>query len=34
MIAALNELDVLEFDIQNAYITSDCIERDWVVAGP
>ena len=30
----LNDLDVLTCDIQNAYLTADCRERVWVVAGP
>ena len=34
MIAALNDLDVLAFDIQNSYLMVDCIERVYVVAGP
>ena len=33
-IAALNDLDVLACDIQNVYLTADCRERLWVVAGP
>ena len=33
-IAALNGLDVLGCDIQNAYITADCRERIYTVAGP
>ena len=33
-IAALNDLDVLACDIHNAYLTVDCRERVWVVAGP
>ena len=32
-IAALNGLDVLACDIQNAYLMADCRERVWVVAG-
>ena len=32
-IAALNDLDVLACDIQNAYLTADCREQVWVVAG-
>ena len=32
-IVALSYLDVLAFDIQNAYLTADCRERVWVVAG-
>ena len=31
-IAALNDLDVLDCDIQNTYLTLDWIERKWVVA--
>ena len=33
-ISELNDLDVLAYDIQNAYLTADCIERVWVIAGP
>ena len=32
-ISALNDLDVLACDIQNTYLTVDCRERVWVVAG-
>ena len=32
--AALNYLDMLACDIQNAYLTADCIERVWVVVMP
>ena len=33
-ITALIDLDMLAYDIQNAYFTADCRERVWVVAGP
>ena len=33
-ISALNDLYVLDYNIQNAYLTSDCREPVWVVAGP
>jgi hypothetical protein len=33
-IAALNDLDILACDIQNAYLTADCRERVWILAGP
>ena len=33
-IAALNYLDVLACDIQNAYLTADCRVQLWVLAGP
>ena len=33
-IASLNDLDVLACNIQNTYLTEDCRERVWVVAGP
>ena len=33
-IAALNGLDVMACDIQNAYLTADCRERIWTRAGP
>jgi hypothetical protein len=32
-IAALNDLDVLACDIQNAYLCADCAERIWTRAG-
>ena len=34
MIAALNGLDVLSCDIQNAYLTAPCREKVWTIAGP
>ena len=33
-IAVLNYLNVLAWDIQNAYLTASFIERVWVVARP
>jgi hypothetical protein len=33
-IAALNDLDVLACDIQNAYLTAPCREKIWFKAGP
>ena len=33
-ISSLNDLDVLDCDIQNTYMTADCRERVWVIAGP
>ena len=33
-IAALNDLDVLDCDTQNAYLTADYREQVWVVARP
>ena len=33
-IAALNGLQVMSCDIQNAYLTADCRERIWTYAGP
>ena len=32
-IAALNYLEVLSRNIQNVYVTVDCIDQVWVVAG-
>ena len=32
--AALNGLKVMACDIQNAYLTADCREKIWSVAGP
>ena len=34
LIAALNELEVLACDIQNAYLTADCREKIYFIAGP
>ena len=34
IIAALNGLDILACDIQNAYLTPQCREKVWTVAGP
>jgi hypothetical protein len=34
LIAALNELDILACDIQNAYLTAPCREKYYVIAGP
>ena len=33
-VAALNELEVMACDIQNAYLTADCHEKIWTQAGP
>jgi hypothetical protein len=33
-IAALNGLEVLACDIQNAYLTAPCREKIWTIAGP
>ena len=33
-VAALNGLDVMACDIQNAYLTADCREKIWTRAGP
>jgi hypothetical protein len=33
-IAALNDLDILACDIQNAYLTAKCRELIWTTAGP
>jgi Reverse transcriptase (RNA-dependent DNA polymerase) len=33
-IAGLNGLQVMACDIQNAYLTADCREKNWTVAGP
>ena len=32
--ASLNELEVLACDIQNAYLTADCRETIYIIAGP
>ena len=34
LIASLNELEVLACDIQNAYLTADCREKIYFIAGP
>ena len=34
LIAALNELDILSGDIENAYLTAPCREKCWTIAGP
>ena len=33
-VAALNGLDLLVCDIQNAYLTAKCREKIWSIAGP
>jgi hypothetical protein len=33
-ILALNDLDIMACDIQNAYLTVDCQEKCWTAAGP
>ena len=33
-IAALNGLQIMACDIQNAYLTADCREKIWTVGGP
>ena len=33
-LAALNDLQVMSCDIQNAYLTADCREKIWMYAGP
>ena len=34
LLAALNDLDVKACDIQNAYLTADCREKIYTIAGP
>ena len=34
LVAALNDLDILACDIQNAYLTADCREKIYTIAGP
>jgi Reverse transcriptase (RNA-dependent DNA polymerase) len=34
LVAALNDLDLKSCDIQNVYLTADCRERIYTVAGP
>ena len=33
-VAALNDLDILGCDIQNAYISAQCREKIYCIAGP
>jgi len=33
LVAALNDLDILSCDIQNAYLTADCCERIYTISG-
>ena len=33
-IAALNGLGIFSCDIQNAYLTAECLEKIWTCAGP
>ena len=33
-LAAMNNLQVMSCDIQNAYLTADCQEKIWTYAGP
>lgn len=34
LVAALNGLDMLACDIQNAYLTAKCLEKIYTIAGP
>ena len=34
LIAALNDLNILSCDIQNAYLMADCQEKIYILAGP
>ena len=34
LIAALNDLNILACDIQNAYLTADCREKIYIIASP
>ena len=34
LVAALNGLNIMACDIQNAYLTADCHEKIWTIAGP
>jgi Reverse transcriptase (RNA-dependent DNA polymerase) len=33
-VAALNEFDILEADVQNAFLTAPNKEKCWIIAGP
>ena len=34
LVAALNGLNIMACDIQNAYLMADCHEKIWTIAGP
>ena len=34
LVAALNGLNIMACDIQNAYLTAGCLEKIWTIAGP
>jgi hypothetical protein len=34
LVASLNDLQLLACDIQNAYLTADCREKIYIMAGP
>ena len=34
LVAALNDLDVVTADIENAYLSAPCREKVWMIAGP
>ena len=34
LVASLNDLQLLACDIQNAYLTADCREKIYIIAGP
>ena len=34
LVVALNGLNIMAFDIQNAYLMADCREKIWTIAGP
>ena len=33
-LAALNDLNVMTADLQNAYLNADCGEKIWTICGP
>ena len=33
IIAALNNIDILSYDLENAYLNAECLERIWFEGG-
>ena len=33
LVAALNDLNILAYNIQNAYLTADCREKIYIITG-
>ena len=34
LVAALNDLDVMEADVQNAFLSAENLEKHWIRSGP